>query len=118
MTTSNIHCGVTKLPKGKRLGSMKECIDLGQIRHWGRFKFDPKLLEAKQAGKTKKKNSKTRFALFEKIVSFDGKIKKLKRELDFMKKPTKEDKKRIKDEVKKLEEQKQKYTDKYKKLGF
>jgi hypothetical protein len=32
---SDIYCSIGKVPSGKRLGSMKECAELGQIRYYG-----------------------------------------------------------------------------------
>ena len=33
---SNVYCGIKKVPKGKTMGTMKECHELGQVRHWGK----------------------------------------------------------------------------------
>ena len=51
-------CGVGKVPKGKKLGSMKECADAGQVRYYGLKKIDKKLVESAAANKQAKKSSK------------------------------------------------------------
>ena len=40
---SKIYCGIGKVPKGSKRGSMKECVESGQIRYYGIKKIDPKL---------------------------------------------------------------------------
>lgn len=71
---SNIHCGVAKVPKGKKLGSMMECAEKSQVRYYGLKKIDPKIIEA-----VKKRKSKpnTREQLLLKHVEVNGKKKKL-----------------------------------------
>lgn len=43
---SNIYCGIDKIPKGKKIGSMKQCAEKNQIRYWGLNKVDKTLAEA------------------------------------------------------------------------
>jgi len=44
---SKVYCGTEKLPKGKKLGTMEECVKAGQVRRFGLFSVDPMLLAAK-----------------------------------------------------------------------
>lgn len=44
---SQIYCGTEKLPKGKKLGNMEDCVKAGQVRRFGLFAVDPMLLAAK-----------------------------------------------------------------------
>ena len=34
------YCGVGKMPKGYRRGTMRECVDMKQIRYYGLKKVD------------------------------------------------------------------------------
>jgi hypothetical protein len=44
---SKVYCGTERLPKGKKMGSMSECVKAGQVRRFGLFAVDPMLLAAK-----------------------------------------------------------------------
>ena len=33
--TENIYCGISKVPKGYRLGTATECLNKGQVRYYG-----------------------------------------------------------------------------------
>ena len=61
------YCGIGKVPKGKHLGTMAECFDSGQIRHYGKKKVNKNILntltESKKEAKkiiysNKKKSTK------------------------------------------------------------
>ena len=41
---SNIFCGIGEAAKGDKLGTMKECIEKGQVRRFGIYKVDTKTL--------------------------------------------------------------------------
>lgn len=44
-TKTNIYCGIKKnAPKGKKLGSMEECAQIGQLRRWGTKKVPKELM--------------------------------------------------------------------------
>lgn len=45
MSKKNIYCGVGKVPKGSKLGSMKECAEAKQIRRYGVEKIDDRILK-------------------------------------------------------------------------
>lgn len=42
---NNIYCGVQKVPKGKHLGTAKQCAKARQIRYYGLSKVNRKILE-------------------------------------------------------------------------
>ena len=93
---STIYCGVGKIPKGKKRGTMKECAELGQIRYYGIKKIDQKLIDnAKSSGK---KTSRTN--LIAKRGSIKGKLYKLRKEAPYEKDEKK--KKQMKKEYEKL----------------
>lgn len=67
---STVYCGICKLPKGKRQGTMKECAELGQVRYYGLHKMDPKTLElahAKGANKAEPETYKNLMMLMFKL---------------------------------------------------
>jgi len=45
MGVEGIYCGPGKIPKGKKLGTAKQCIKNKQLRYWGVKEVDPELLE-------------------------------------------------------------------------
>ena len=50
-----IFCGITQpIPKGYKLGSMKECLENKQVRYYGLKKIDNKLAESINDKKTYK----------------------------------------------------------------
>ena len=42
---TDIYCGVGKIPKGNRIGTMQECAEKKQVRMYGIKKIDPKTLD-------------------------------------------------------------------------
>jgi hypothetical protein len=54
--SKKIYCGIGKVPKGYRLGSMVECLEKGKVNLYGLHKIYSKLIKQKQA--SKKKGSK------------------------------------------------------------
>ena len=72
-----IFCGITDpIPKDFRLGSMKECLDKGQVRYYGLKKIDSKVLDSINHKK------ETEIELQIKVAGLRGKLTKLKRDLD------------------------------------
>jgi hypothetical protein len=45
MPDEKIYCGCGKIPKGYKKGSMSQCVEMGQVRLYGLYKINPKLLE-------------------------------------------------------------------------
>lgn len=72
------YCSIGKVPKGQKLGSMKECLDKNQVRYWGVKKIDPKLLEL---GKKKKDSIESLEKLYIKLVTLRGRIKGINKKL-------------------------------------
>lgn len=86
-----IFCGITQpIPKGYKLGSMKECLEQKQVRYYGLKKIDNKLVESMN------NNKSTKLELISKMSSLRGKIDRLKKEIDASKN-TNEKKKLIDD---------------------
>lgn len=78
-----IFCGITQpIPKTHRLGSMKECLELKQVRYYGLKKIDSKLADSIND----KKDSK--MELISKISGLKGKLTKLKKDIDASKNAT------------------------------
>lgn len=64
-------CGIGKIQKNQRLGSMKECADKKQIRYWGVNKVDPKILERARTGSNR---GETRLSVLKQMMSLRGKL--------------------------------------------
>jgi len=109
------YCGIGKLPKGQKKGSMKDCVEKGQIRLYGLFKIDPKLLEVDTKEKKENKvKTYTKKELINKISSINGELTSKKRTVEFSK-----DKKEVSDakkKVKELEAERKKFLEYYKKV--
>jgi hypothetical protein len=104
-----VFCGITQpVPKGHRLGSMKECLDSKQVRYYGLKKIDNKLLDTINVKK------ETKSELMIKIAGLMGKLTKLKRDLEASKKT--EEKKKIIEEHEKVRKEVLFLNDKMKKL--
>jgi hypothetical protein len=72
-----IFCGITRpIPKTHRLGSMKECLDLKQVRYYGLKKIDDKLAESVNVKK------ETKSELMIQIAGLRGKLSKIKRDIE------------------------------------
>ena len=65
--TENIYCGISKVPKGYRLGTATECLNKGQVRYYG--------LELVQSTKSIESQFKK---LNDKLLMIKLKAKKLK----------------------------------------
>jgi hypothetical protein len=83
----DVYCGIGKVPKKSRMGSMKECAEKGQIRYYGIKKIDTRVLEtAKQSSSMPKRD-----AVIKKVALYKGKVKKLRDNVEYEK-----DKKKLK----------------------
>jgi predicted nucleic acid-binding Zn-ribbon protein len=72
-----VFCGISQpIPKGHKLGSMKECLELKQVRYYGLKKIDSKLADSIN----EKKESKSDLMI--KIAGLRGKLSKLKKDID------------------------------------
>jgi hypothetical protein len=70
------YCGVKKVPKGRKLGNMKECADRGAISYYGIKKIDPKL--AASTGSNKKDSAQK---LKIKLFVLEGKKKGIEKKI-------------------------------------
>ena len=105
---SNIYCGARDVPKGKKLGSMKQCVEKGQISYYGVKKVDSKLLEKHMGSKKKKKDAmKVLMKLAEQKGTLSAKLNKMKKAIEVEK-----DKKKLKV----LEKQKDELQTKFKEV--
>lgn len=72
-----IYCGIEDpVPKGYKLGSMKECLDKKKVMYYGVKKVDSRMLQSLN------KKVETEAELYVKAAGVRGKITKLKRELE------------------------------------
>jgi len=80
-TNKLVYCGAKAVPKGKKRGSMVDCVKNSQIRYYGIKTVDNKLIEAhakKKLGKTKEQVIQ---GLKEQIAAMNGRKRRLLREL-------------------------------------
>jgi hypothetical protein len=80
---SDIYCGSLKIPKGKRQGTMVECVNKGNISYWGLHKVDHKLIEAKKLKKIKTNNV---LEIRLEMTKLNARIKKLLKDIEYGKK--------------------------------
>lgn len=75
-----VFCGATQpVPKGHRIGSMKECLENKQVRYYGLKKIDSKLVESLNNKKTKKDE------LLSEILTMKGKLERIKKNIEISK---------------------------------
>jgi hypothetical protein len=72
---SDIYCGIGKIPKGQKMGTMRECAEKGQVRYYGIKKIDAKTLSL---AKNKDVVPETKEKLILSMVSLRGIIKRNK----------------------------------------
>ena len=72
------YCGIGKLPKNKRFGTMTECKEMGQVKRYGMIRVDKRVIEKS----AKDKIGETRNKILLKSAQMRGKIKRIKRELE------------------------------------
>ncbi len=101
-----IFCGIGKVPKNYKRGSMAECLEKGQVRYYGVKKVDDRIIS--MASELKKKKNK-RENLIKKLTVLKVKIKKTKEK--FAKEKNITDKKKLGEQGKKLLTE---YNDMYK----
>jgi len=90
-----IYCGIDKVPKGFKLGSMQECFNLGKINYWGLKKVDNKILTSANP-----KPKVDLSALRIEMAGLRGSLNKNKRLFNLSEFP--EEKKKYKDEYDKV----------------
>jgi hypothetical protein len=89
----NTYCGIKEVPKNKKLGSMLECAEKGQVYYWGLKKIDNRILQ-----NIKKPKEITLDKARMNKIKFDTRLKRLTNELEYVK--DKEKKSIIKKQIK------------------
>nr|QBK89105.1 MAG: uncharacterized protein LCMiAC02_01980 [Mimivirus LCMiAC02] len=82
------YCGINKIPKKKRRGTMKECVMDSQVRYYGIKKVDKRLIDASK--RLKKKMSKKDISI--KIAKLKGQKKRMNKKLKIEEKKKKKKK--------------------------
>lgn len=98
MPPKKVYCGAKKVPKGRKQGSMKECVDSKQVRLYGLRKIDERTLKAKQKRKEQQKGPSKAFLI--------GQLSKFERQLareGYSPEERKELKKKYKETLKEIE---------------
>jgi hypothetical protein len=103
----DIYCGAKKVPKNKKLGSMVECAEKGQVMYWGVKKIDSRVLENTQ-GQKKVSLDKARTNK----IKLDTRLKKMVKDLENAK--DKEKKQTIKKNIEKTKKELEKATKEFK----
>lgn len=90
--SKKIYCGIGKVPKGSKQGSMVECLEKGKVNLYGLHKIDSKLIKQKLASrkKTSKKDKEIKemdlklaqTGIKGKITSYNREIMSLEKEDD------------------------------------
>ena len=73
---SKVYCGSkSKAPKGRRFGTASECADTKQLRRYGRYRTDERVLN-KKPGKSKRQTLNELMAENAKLTGRIGRLKK------------------------------------------
>ena len=108
MSDEKIYCGISKVPKGYRLGTAKECLNKGQVRYYGLEKIDLVTIKKNTVNATKLRNAET------KLLILKAKGKKLKEEIQYAK--TEKEKTKLTKKYDKLEQKFKADFEKYKEM--
>lgn len=76
--SQEFYCGINKVPKNKKRGTMKECLDSRQVRYFGLNKVDQRLLEQKRQKVVKKTAKQIKLE----SVKLRGRVSGLKKKLN------------------------------------
>lgn len=58
------YCGIKKVPKGRKRGTMAECAELGKVMYYGVEKIDPAILAASVTAEERKRKQKRKQTLY------------------------------------------------------
>ncbi len=105
----DIYCGAKKVPKNKKIGSMVECAEKGQVMYWGLKKIDSKVMEK---ATTQKKVSLDKARTNK--IKLDTRLKKMMKDLENSK--DKEKKQTLKKDIEKTKKELEKATKEYKEV--
>lgn len=78
----SIYCGIGKLPKNKKYGTMRQCIKSNQVRRFGLMTLDSRTKKDLKKIKDAPYVESGRMKIANKIGVLSGKIKRLRRERD------------------------------------
>jgi hypothetical protein len=76
---TDIYCGIGKVPKGQKLGTMKECAEKKQIRYYGLKKVDSRIINS---AKNEKEIPETLQKIRSMVIKYRVRIKKLRISLE------------------------------------
>jgi len=103
------YCGLSPVPYDKRRGTLRECLKLKQVRHYGEVAPEAVIEDHKKANITKKVEM-TIESLREKIINLDEKLKRAIKSINKEEDKAKPDE----DKLAKLEPQKKLYQKEFK----
>ena len=122
MPVNKPYCGLGKTPKGKKSGTMRECLEMKQVRKYGELKIDSRTIAgSKKVGNIKETRDeliKQRAAALGGVNRFKGRMKTLE-EKKSRKKLTEDETAKLKEyksELKKAEDILEKSTAKLRKV--
>lgn len=101
---ANIYCGLKKVPKGSKLGTVSECAKLGKIGLYGKYQASDQDIEI-ALGKKELSPEKLRLQRIQELAGKRGKLKRFKSLLEYDKKLSAEDKIKLANDIKKLEKE-------------
>jgi len=58
------YCGIKKIPKGRKRGTMAECAELGKVMYYGVEKIDPAVLAASVTAEERRRKQKRKQTLY------------------------------------------------------
>jgi hypothetical protein len=112
MSKSKIYCGIGEVPKNMKKGTMKECMEMGQVRLYGLYKIDSKIVSKKSKPSAKeKKMTKNEVKVL--VFKFKGRITRIEEEL---KEATGKDKTQLEKDLKEAQKEKERYIMIFKKM--
>ncbi len=112
MSKSKIYCGIGEVPKGMKKGTMKECMELGQVRLYGLYKIDSKIVSKKSKPSAKEKKM-TKNEVKALVFKFKGRITRIEEEL---KEATGKEKTQLEKDLKEAHKEKERYIMIFKKM--
>jgi hypothetical protein len=112
MSKSKIYCGIGEVPKGMKKGTMKECMEMGQVRLYGLYKIDSKLVSKKSKPSAKEKKM-TKNEVKALVFKFKGRITRIEEEL---KEATGKEKTQLEKDLKEANKEKERYIMIFKKM--
>ena len=112
MSKSKIYCGIGDVPKGMKKGTMKECMEMGQVRLYGLYKIDSKMISKKSKVSAKEKKM-TKNEVKAIVFKFKGRITRIEEEL---KEATGKEKTQLEKDLKEANKEKERYIMIFKKM--